>query len=136
MSMDEDLKARLLKPRVPEGTVELDGLGTVRVRGLSRGEVFMTQQAKGVEAMERKVLALGMLDPLMTEDEVRQWQQNSPAGEMEPVADKIRELSGLGKGADKSGVSGVRDGSGHGDGVLPGDEAGQDGGADPGADEQ
>jgi len=133
--MDEGMKERLLKPRVPEGTVELDGLGTVRVRGLSRREVFMTQQSKGVEAMERKIVALGMVEPQMTEDEVRQWQTNSPAGEMEPVADKIRELSGLKQGADKSGVPGLRD-DGPGVRVLPGDEAGDDGGAAPGADEQ
>jgi hypothetical protein len=134
--MDEGLKARLLKPRVPEGTVELDGLGTIRVRGLSRGEVFMTQQAKGVEAMECKILALGMVDPQMTEDEVRQWQANSPAGEMEPVADKIRELSGLNRGAEKEAVQTFRDGSGDGVRVLPGDEAEHDGGPAAGADEQ
>lgn len=132
--MDTDLKARLLKPRIPEGTVELE-LGTVRVRGLSRGEVYMTQQCKGVEAMERKILALGMVDPPMTEAEVRQWQENSPAGELEAVTKKIQQLSGLGEGADKSGVPGVRGEPGSGVRVLPGDEAGDDGRADPGVDE-
>jgi hypothetical protein len=134
--MSDDLKARLLKPRVPEGTVDLEGIGTVRVRGLSRGEVYMTQQAKGTEAMERKILALGMLDPALTEDEVRAWQQNSPAGEIEPVADKIRDLSGLNKGADKSGVPDVRDEPGPGVRDVPGSEAGDDGGGAAGADEQ
>jgi hypothetical protein len=110
--MAEDLKARLLKPRVSEGTVDIAGVGTVRVRGLSRGEVFAIQTvAKTTEEMERKTLALALLDPVMTEAEVREWQQNSPAGEMEPVADKVKELSGIGQGADKSGVPAVRDGS-------------------------
>lgn len=136
MSTDEGLKARLLKPRVPEGTVELEGLGTIRVRGLSRGEVFMTQQAKGVGAMERKILALGLLDPVMTEDEIRLWQQSSPAGEMEPVADKIRQLSGLKKGSDKEAMASFRDEPGPGVRVLPGDEAVDDGGPAAGADEQ
>lgn len=134
--MDEDLKARLLKPRVPEGTVDIPGLGTIRVRGLSRGEVFMTQQAKGAEAMERKVLALGMLDPVMTEDEVRQWQRSSPAGEMEPVTDKIRELSGLADTSEKQAMATFRDEPGPGVRVLPSDEAGDDGGPTAGADEQ
>lgn len=134
MSMNEDLKARLLKPRVPEGTVDLEGLGTVRVRGLSRGEVFMTQQVKGVEATERKIVAIGMLDPVMTEDEVRQWQRSSPAGEMEAVVDKISELSGLNKGAEKQAMQSFRDDSGDGVRVLPGGEAGHDGGPAAGAD--
>ena len=131
--MDEDLKARLLKPRVPEGTVDLE-IGTVRVRGLSRGEVFMTQQAKGVEASERKIVAIGMVDPEMTEDEVRQWQRSSPAGEMEAVVDKISELSGLNKSAEKRAMASFRD-DGPGVRVLPGAEAGDDGGPTPGADE-
>lgn len=134
--MDEGLKARLLTPRVPEGTVELEGIGTVRVRGLSRGEVYMTQQAKGVEAMERKILALGLLDPPMTEAEVGEWQRNSPAGEMEPVAEKIRQLSGLTTGADKAAVQTFRGGSGDGVRVLPGDQVVDDGGPAAGADEQ
>lgn len=135
--MDEDLKARLLKHRVPEGTVELDGIGTVRVRGLSRGEVFAAQKtAKDTESQECRYLALGMVDPELTEDEVRQWQASSPAGELEAVVEKIKELSGLGKAADKSGVPGVRDEPGPGVRVLPGDEAVDDGDAAAGADEQ
>jgi len=133
--MSEDLKARLLKPRVPEGTVELE-IGTVRVRGLSRGEVFMTQQVKGTAATERKILALGMIDPVMTEDEVGEWQRSSPAGEMEPVAEKIRELSGLGDKSEKQAMTSFRGEPDPGVRVLPGAEAGHDGGPAAGADEQ
>lgn len=107
--MSEDLKARLLTPRVPEGSVELEGLGTIKVRGLSRGEVFATQQAKGVEAMERRIVALGIVDPPMSESEVREWQKCSPAGEMESVVDKIRELSGLNREAEKQAMQNFRD---------------------------
>ena len=131
--MDNDLKARLLKPRVSEGEVELDGIGTVRVRGLSRAEVYMTQQAKGTEAMERKILALGMVDPPMTEAEVAEWQRSSPAGEMEPVTVKIQELSGIGKAAEKQAMQSFRDEPGEGVRVLPGDEAAHDGGDVEGA---
>lgn len=131
--MEGDLKARLLMPRVPEGTVELE-IGTVRVRGLSRGEVFMTQQVKGVEATERKIVAIGMLDPVMTEAEVRQWQESSPAGEMEAVVEKIRDLSGLGDKSEKQAMQSFRDEPGDGVRVLPSDEAGDDGGPTSGAD--
>lgn len=102
--MDKD---KLISPRhtttsgLPEDDVDIEGVGTVRVRGLSRGETFKVQQIKGTDAAEQRILAWGLLDPELTENEVRQWQDNSPAGEMEPVANKIRELSGLNKGADK-----------------------------------
>jgi hypothetical protein len=108
-------KETLLKGRLPEAEVEIPGVGTVRVRALSRGEVFGVQQLKGVAVIERRVLHLGMIDPVMTEAEVQQWQDASPAGELEPVGGKIRELSGLGDDADKSGVP--ANGDEPGDGV-------------------
>ena len=123
--MNDDLKALLLSRRIDEGKVELS-VGTVRVRGLTRGEVFMTQKAGDTEAAERRIVALGMIDPPMSEDDVKQWHRNSPAGELEAVVAKIQELSGLGKGADKSGLQDVRDEPGDGVRVLPGDEAGDD----------
>lgn len=121
------LKEKLLSRRIEEDDVEIEGIGTVRVRGLTRGEVFMTQQGKDTETMERKIVALGMVDPPMNEDDVKTWQRNSPAGELEPVVDKIRELSGLGEGAQKSGVQDVRDEPGPGVRILPSPEAGDDG---------
>jgi hypothetical protein len=97
-------KEALLKPRLPEADVEIPGVGTVRVRGLSRYEVLLAQkeQSKGPGAMERVILRFGMVDPAMTEDEVAQWQKASPAGELEPVARKIQALSGIGEGAEKA----------------------------------
>lgn len=146
--MTDDLKARLLARRattdsgMPEETVPVDGMGDVLVRGLSRGEVFLMQKTradggiKTEDAYERRMLSLGLVHPEMTEAEVGVWQQVSPAGEMEPVAAKIRDLSGLGEGADKSGVQDVRDEPGTGVRVLPGSEAGDDGGPATGADER
>lgn len=107
--MTEDLKARMLKPRIEEADIDVEGVGTLRVRGLTRGEVFQVQQCKTSDASERKILTLAMVDPPLTEGEARAWQENSPAGEIEPVVDRIRELSGLADGADKSGLSTVRD---------------------------
>lgn len=132
-------KEALLAPRndtahgMPEADVEITGKGIVRVRGLSRGEVFRCQKlAESTEALECKIIAFGMVEPAMTEAEVRQWGRNAPAGEFEPVVDKIKELSGLSDGASKSGVQGVRGGPGDGVRALPGGEAVDDG--DPAAD--
>lgn len=113
--MTEDLKARLLKPRINEDTVEIEGVGPVRVRGLSRGEVFALRKAKesgrlkDEAAWDRRLVSLAMVDPAMTEDEVGEWQDSSPAGELEDVTKKIQQLSGMAEGADKSGVQDVRD---------------------------
>lgn len=102
--MDKD---KLIAPRtdtpsgLPEDDVNIPDVGTVRVRGLSRAEVFEVQQVKGRDAHERRILTLGLIDPVLTDNEIRQWQANSPAGEIEPVTNKIRDLSGLGDGADK-----------------------------------
>jgi alanine racemase len=102
-------REQLTKPRLPEDTISIDGLGTFRVRGLSRFEVLVSKQREerlGMVAMERMMLAAGLLDPSMSEDEVTAWQKASPAGEIEPVVNKIAELSGMledaGKAAYKS----------------------------------
>lgn len=130
-------KEQLLKPRLEEADVEIRGVGTVRVRALSRGEIFMMQtrtEGKGTDVKERLILSLGMIDPALTDSEIREWHGAAPAGELDPVVDKIRDLSGLAEGADKSGVPEVRDGAGHGVRALPSDEAGDDGGVDQGDD--
>lgn len=110
-------KEALLKPRLPEAEVEVPGVGPVRVRGLSRDEVLVVRKATDhdvakvdgprILVLERKMLAAAMLDPAMTEAEVGQWQKVAPAGEIEPVVDKVQELSGLAEGAGKSGVPSV-----------------------------
>jgi hypothetical protein len=108
--VDEDLKARLLKPRLTEADVDVPGVGTVRVRGLNRAEAMAVQGANGPEATERRILALGMVDPSMTEAEAGAWQKASPGGEIEPVSRKIAELSGMLDGAAKDVVKTFRDG--------------------------
>ncbi|MGH3735834.1 MAG: hypothetical protein ACRDT6_09475 [Micromonosporaceae bacterium] len=125
MSVD---KETLFKPRVPEGELDVPGIGTIRIRGLSRGEVFAVQQAKGTAVVERKILAFGLVDPSLTETEAGRWQEASPAGELEPVVDEIRKLSGLTDGAEKAAYQSFPDEPGDGAGVLPGGEAGDDGG--------
>jgi hypothetical protein len=138
--MSVDLE-KLLAPRadtatgLPEDDVEVPSMGTVRVRGMSREEVFETQKAKDTQAHERKILRIAMVDPPMTEGQAALWQKVSPAGEIEPVVDKIRALSGLDEGADKSELRSdgrgpeprIRDVPGHGAGDDSGPDAPGDG---------
>ncbi|HKX46588.1 MAG TPA: hypothetical protein VJP77_07785 [Planctomycetota bacterium] len=133
MSAD-DVKAQLFKPRLPEAEVELPNGVTVRVRGMSRGEVLAVQDAKTTAILERRILARGMVEPELTEAEAGIWQEASPAGEIEPVVDRIRDLSGLDDGAEKTAMRSFRGGPDARVRAFPRDETSDDGGAAPGDD--
>lgn len=130
--MSEDLKARLLARRadtasgLPETHVDVPGMGRVYVRGLNRIEAMHVQEANGPEATERRILALGMVDPTLTEAEAGQWQKTSLAGEIEAVSRKIAELSGMLDSSAKAVVKTFRDGPDGGVRAVPGAEAGDD----------
>lgn len=89
--------ALLAKAGIETEDVEIPGKGTVQVRGLTRSEALGLQKLGELDAleMERKLVALAMVEPALTEDEVLTWQENSPAGELEPIAEAIQRLSGL-----------------------------------------
>lgn len=143
-----DLKEQLLAKRGGVETVDVElELGTVRVRGLTRGEVFAVNKVArkvrddegnleaDTEDLEAHLVARGLVEPTMTVDEARTWQRNSPAGEIERVVAKIQQLSGLAKGADKESYKSVGDRSDAGVRDVPGDAAEADGGPAAGADE-
>lgn len=102
-------KAAFLQRRLPERDVEVPGVGTVRVRGLSRAEALECQKVAGdAGALERKALAFGLVEPALSEDEAAGWYGSATFAELEPILSAIQELSGLSEGAGKSGVQGVR----------------------------
>ena len=93
-------KENLFKDRLEESDVEVPGVGTIRVRALSRSEVLAVQHLGrtgkvGPAAIERKMLAYALVDPELTEAEVGEWQQASAAGEIEAVTDEVVALSGM-----------------------------------------
>lgn len=103
-------KASLLARRLGDGEHEIPGFGTVKIRGLSRAEVLELQTIEGGAAVtDRRMVALAMVEPALTEDEVRIWQENSHPHEIEGLTLAIAELSGMGAGAPKSGISRVRE---------------------------
>lgn len=106
-------KAVLLKGYLPEADVELpSGAGTVRVRGLSRIEAIRMNKAieKDTEAQESEdlAIAIGMIDPRMTEAEVRDWRGNTVAADIQAVAVKISQLSNMDEKAGKDAGSSSR----------------------------
>lgn len=91
---------------IPGGDPEHD---FVVVRGLSRAEMHVGQQIeerKGGAAQEAFLLSRAMVDPELTVQEAEAWQAASPFGEINTVQLTINKLSGIGKGAAKSSVSG------------------------------
>lgn len=108
--MSDDLKARLLKSRLGEETIDIPGVGEVTVRGLSRGEVLLLQKSSSNPTqLEQKIIAVGMVDPKVSEKEAALWQKAATSGEVDQVVDAINRLSGLVQGAQKSDVPGAGD---------------------------
>lgn len=105
-------KAKLFAVALPEGSVGVPGAGTVRVRGLSRAEVLAATDLSSKVERERRMLALGMLDPELTEEEAAGWMQAATTEAIRPVVDKIAELSGLLDDAGKAAYKSVPDESG------------------------
>lgn len=87
-------KSALLASRLPEGEVELPGVGVIRVRGLSRFEALHSGDLDG-EEREVYWLSCGIVEPALTKDEIKRWRDSATYAEVELVADRIAELSGM-----------------------------------------
>lgn len=124
-------KDALFKPRLPEREVEVEGLGLLRVRGLSRPEGFDVKAVKGERDIEVAILSRAMVDPALTADEVRAWQAAAPAGELEPVVAAVLELSGLVPPSMREAVLSFRGEPDEASGVPRGPAVGDDGGPPP-----
>lgn len=108
-------KSKLFKARAetetgfPEDDVTIEGFGAVRVRGLSRHEVLYVRgghsaicpkchephKAVGTAATEALTIHLAALDPEFSVQEVKTWQKVALPGELDPLAKKIAQLSGM-----------------------------------------
>jgi len=99
---------------LPQGEADVPGIGTVLVRAMNRGELLMGgklgEEGRNQAAMERYVLSSCMVDPEMTLEDVDAWMAAAPAMEIQPVVQKINELSGVGRDAAKSDLHGDGDG--------------------------
>lgn len=109
-------KEQLLKSRIQEEDVEIPGVGVVRVRALTRAEVMSMRKSVGDDdpdgarmlVIERKMIAQAMVDPVMTEADVKAWQENSPAGEVDVVSEAVQRISGMDRGAPKEAYKSAR----------------------------
>lgn len=82
----------------------------VTVRGLTRSEAHrVVGKEMSEEVAERRLLAMGLVDPLMTEEDVRRWQKVAPAGELKPVVDAVMEMSGMAQEVVSQGIQQFRE---------------------------
>jgi hypothetical protein len=88
-------KAALFAPVLEEDDVEIPGVGSVRVRALTRLEAGQVGQRTETDARERLIISLGMVDPELTEAEAGQWMKVATAGVIGAVSVRIGQLSGL-----------------------------------------
>lgn len=111
---DVDLKNALLAGDPAEAEDELATIpshaGEIVVRPLRRDEVLAlkAERAAGmtIAEWEQHMLSKALVHPPMTPADVAVWQSKDKAGGlMETVIERVTEISGLGQGADKSGVS-------------------------------
>ena len=103
-------KEDLLKAAVGVQTVHVEGLGDVEYRGLTRSEAHMLQGQKlDSAAADRKLLALAVTGPALSEDEWQEVADKVPAGLLEPVTDAILAASGMRKEDAKAAYAEFRD---------------------------
>jgi hypothetical protein len=78
----------------------------VRVRGLSRHALMANGKGtEDSELIERRNIVSCLIKPKMTLAQVEAWQRNSLAGgDIRYLSEIMRDMSGLGEGADKSGL--------------------------------
>ncbi len=82
----------------------------VKVRGLSRAELLAGGKGTDDAAeIERRNLVVCMVAPTLTHAQAAEWQRSTGPAVISVVSDAMRDLSGLGQGADKSGVAEIRD---------------------------
>lgn len=79
-------------------SVEVPGVGTVVVRGLSRVEVVALANVTA-DVMEIRSLTAGMVEPSLTFEEVEEWRKEASSEVIRPISDAILTLSGLAEGA-------------------------------------
>ena len=97
---------QILARKTGKGVATLPDGTTVSVRALTRDEVLESQRRGDPAERDNFIVATGMTDPKLTEEEVAAWAAEADAGDLVAVTDRIAELSGLAQGAGKSGVPG------------------------------
>jgi hypothetical protein len=92
------------------GKTETYALGddVVIIRGLTRNEALAVQQAPTLVEKDNLLISSGLVDPVMSPEDVAAWGESDEAGTLVAISSRIAELSGMSEGAGKSGVPRAR----------------------------
>lgn len=89
-------KTALLAAKVKAQTYEIQGVGEVSYRGLTRAEAVAFQGKEFTPAeMDVKLLALCVTEPDLSEEDWKEIQDTVPAGLLEGLSEAIAEASGM-----------------------------------------
>lgn len=101
----DDLIKRSAANRATAEDYILPSGAVVQVRGLSRAELLLSSKNEpDGQEYEARMVAYCLVNPRLSVAQVKAIQENSGPLELAGLTEKIRELSGLGEGADKSAV--------------------------------
>lgn len=91
-------KDQLLKPRIGEATVTIDGIGELHIRALTRAQALEVQKLHASDDVlggENLLISLGVVRPALTADDVAAWAEAAPSGELQAVSVAIARVSGM-----------------------------------------
>jgi len=81
----------------------------VRIRPLTRAEhLWIGKGSEDGEEIEARMISKALVEPPLTFEQAKKWQKSAASADVSAITDKIRDLSGFGQGADKSGLREVR----------------------------
>jgi len=103
----DDLKAALLAPEDLDANtvdIEIEGIGTVTVRPLTREDSHLVAKKKTAIEAEIQMIVLGMVNPQLTFDEAKALTKKR-AGIVQTITDTISQISGMGEGARKEAIA-------------------------------
>lgn len=103
-----DKSALLASRGIGLTSVSLGELGEVKVRALTRAEALGFQGEHDAAEAEVMLLAVALVEPKLTEDEIRAWQKVAPAGELQPVVQAVLAASGMEQDAPKEAMKRFR----------------------------
>lgn len=99
-------REQILARKTGKGIATLPDGSTVQIRALTRDEVLEAGEGdRSTAERDNYIVATGMTNPKLSVEDVAAWAASGDAGDLVAVSDEIAVLSGLKKGAGKSGVA-------------------------------
>jgi hypothetical protein len=100
-------REQVLARKLGQEEVDLGDGDTVMVRGLNRDQAHHLQTLEVIREREVYMIAVGMADPEMTEEDVAAWFAGDEAGALDKIAKVITRLSGMADGQGKDATKSV-----------------------------